>query len=342
MKYLSSVTCNLSKMMTSNHSLSHSTSRRRGKKPTAQSEAWKKDHSQGETCSYDNLSLHPTANLQYRSPRTTKEFNLKYFQLTGSLLSDEYQKPITTITTLKKIQHKSNSIDKSETNKASEDRSRNNIFNSSSNTADEPISKASIPNNFKNLRSGLYYNGRTSKVNEAPILNDNLVSVQKNIITNKNPINNKNPMISNFSIPLSFNQPEMSTNESYNNGEQKVKLNNSCTGATINKIEFETIDATDAENKEKRILNKIKTYIKRKRNDQPITTEIQISCALLNIIRNIHNERDLYYYLNSKKPYNILTVQIESAPIQQSFHRNKLNKNKLKDLRKFNDSNNKK
>ncbi|MBW0593993.1 hypothetical protein O181_133708 [Austropuccinia psidii MF-1] len=137
MKDISIVTGHLSKMMTGNYSLNHSTSRRRGRKPTARSETWKKDHSQEEFCNYDKLSLHPTAILRSRSPRTTKELNLKSFQLTGSQLSDEDRKTVTTIT---KNQNKSSFIDNSTTNTASEDNSRNNIINFSSNTADTLIS----------------------------------------------------------------------------------------------------------------------------------------------------------------------------------------------------------
>ncbi|MBW0489334.1 hypothetical protein O181_029049 [Austropuccinia psidii MF-1] len=78
------VTCHQSKMMTSNYSLSHSTSCCRGRNPTAWPEAWKKGHPQDESCSYDYLSSPPTANAKSRIPSTTKDFNFESFQRTGS------------------------------------------------------------------------------------------------------------------------------------------------------------------------------------------------------------------------------------------------------------------
>ncbi|MBW0579568.1 hypothetical protein O181_119283 [Austropuccinia psidii MF-1] len=73
MKDISIFTGHLSKMMTSNYSLSDSTSYCREKKPTAWSEAWKKDHFQGKSRSYDSLSRSPTAKIQSRSPKATDE-----------------------------------------------------------------------------------------------------------------------------------------------------------------------------------------------------------------------------------------------------------------------------
>ncbi|MBW0555100.1 hypothetical protein O181_094815 [Austropuccinia psidii MF-1] len=109
------VTGHLSKRMTSNYSFSYSRSRCRRRKPTTRLEAWKKDHFQGKSCSYDNLSLHTIANIQSRSPKTTKDFNFKSFQCTGSQLGDEDQK---TITTKQKHLHKSNFKENLATNTA--------------------------------------------------------------------------------------------------------------------------------------------------------------------------------------------------------------------------------
>ncbi|MBW0520847.1 hypothetical protein O181_060562 [Austropuccinia psidii MF-1] len=97
-------------MITSDYSLNHSTSRRQGRKPTAQLEAWKKDHSQYESCSYDSLFLRPTANRHSRSPRKTKEINFKSFR------------------------HKS-SQDNITTNTVFDNKSGNTPFKNSSNTA---------------------------------------------------------------------------------------------------------------------------------------------------------------------------------------------------------------
>ncbi|MBW0540973.1 hypothetical protein O181_080688 [Austropuccinia psidii MF-1] len=226
MKDISIVTGHLSKMMTSNFSSNYSTSCRRGRKPTTRSEAWKKDHSQEEFCNYDKLSLHSTAILRSRSPRTTKELNLKSFRHT----------------------------DHSATNTASEDNSRNNIINSSSNTADDPISKVSITNSSENVQSGLFYNGRTSKAGKLPILNDTLV--QKTIITSKTsnvpcidrtktkastirtnnkPSNNTKPTISNFVRPLSSDQYETNTNKSY---IEKEKMSRPTTSRASSRKDF--------------------------------------------------------------------------------------------------------
>ncbi|MBW0539720.1 hypothetical protein O181_079435 [Austropuccinia psidii MF-1] len=132
MKDISIGTGHLSKMMTSNYSLKDSTSCCWGKEPTA----WKKNHSQGESCSYDSLSLCPTANIQSRSPRTTKDFNLKFFRCTGSQSRGKDQKRIAT---KKKTEDTSNFIDNSVTNTASEYRSSNNIIKLSSNTTADSL-----------------------------------------------------------------------------------------------------------------------------------------------------------------------------------------------------------
>ncbi|MBW0495796.1 hypothetical protein O181_035511 [Austropuccinia psidii MF-1] len=162
------------------------------------------------------------------------------------------------------------------------------------------------------------------------------------IKTKNNPGNNPKPKISNFVRPLSSNQYETNTNKGYIKKGQMSRPNTSRASSRINEIELatidttinknkeETIDVTDTENNEKRILNKIKSYIEKKITDQHITIKLQISWALLDIIRNIHNERDLYYYLKSNTPYSILKNQIESALIQKSFHKKKINTNELK------------
>ncbi|MBW0470627.1 hypothetical protein O181_010342 [Austropuccinia psidii MF-1] len=198
-------------------------------------------------------------------------------------------------------------------------------------TSSAPLPIAtSIPTKKNFSREGYSINFDSQKFNAKTMEKD------------KNPSTNTKTTISNDNRPLICNQPDTNSNEIYNKEEQKVQLNTSCTSSSISKIEFETIDADDTENNKKRILNQIKNYIERKINDQPITTKARISCALMNIITDIHNERDLYYYLNSDKPYNMLTIQIDSSLIQKSFHKNKLNTNKLKDLKKFHYSNNKK
>ncbi|MBW0541334.1 hypothetical protein O181_081049 [Austropuccinia psidii MF-1] len=132
--------------MISSCSINHSSSCHQGIKPTAQSEAWKKDHS----CSYDNLSWHPTTNIQSRSPRTTKDFNLKFFRRTGSQSGSKDQK---IIATKQKMQDKSNFIDNSETNTELEDKSRNTITNNLSNTAVDSIFKISMPHCFETGQS---------------------------------------------------------------------------------------------------------------------------------------------------------------------------------------------
>ncbi|MBW0524889.1 hypothetical protein O181_064604 [Austropuccinia psidii MF-1] len=341
MKDLSIFTGDLAKMMTSNYSFNYSRARCWGRKPTTRSEAWKKDHFQGKPCSYDNLSLQTIANIQSGSPRATKDFNFKSFQCTGSQLGDEDQK---IITKRQKHLHKSNIKDNLATNTAYSmalkpfvsdtgiNRQSNFMYESGSlqnSSAPLPIA-TSIPTKKNFSREEYSINFDSQKINSKTIEKD------------KNTSTNTKTTISNVNRPLSCNQPDTNSNDIYNKEEQKVKLNTSRTSSSINKIEFETIDATDTENNEKRILNQIKNYIERKINDQPITTQIQISYALMNIITDIHNERDLYYYLNSNKPYNILTIHIESALIQESFHKNKLNTNKLKDLKQFHYSNNKK
>ncbi|MBW0559558.1 hypothetical protein O181_099273 [Austropuccinia psidii MF-1] len=227
-------------MMTSNSSSNYSTSRRRGRKPTTRSEAWKRDHSQYESCSYDSLPLHPTENLQSRSPKTTKEFKLKSFRPKGSQLGDKDRETITT------KQNKSNSINDSETNTALENTNRNNIIDYSSNTVDDPISDISIPDCSKNIQSGLYYNGRSSKADTPPILNDTLVSVQKSIIASE-----------------TTNVPCID--------RTKIKAR---TIKTINDTSTKTTkDMSITKNKEETILNKIESYIERKLNNQPISTK---------------------------------------------------------------------
>ncbi|MBW0589602.1 hypothetical protein O181_129317 [Austropuccinia psidii MF-1] len=103
--------------MTSNCSTNHSNSCHWGREPTAWSQAWKKDHYQDESSSYDSLSLCPTANLQFRSLRTTKDFNFNSFQHKSSQLGD---KDLKTTMTKQKLQQKSNVKNDTATNTASE------------------------------------------------------------------------------------------------------------------------------------------------------------------------------------------------------------------------------
>ncbi|MBW0497443.1 hypothetical protein O181_037158 [Austropuccinia psidii MF-1] len=293
------VTGHLSKMMTSNYSLSHSTSCRRRKKPTAWSEAWKKDRSQGEICSYDNLSLHPTANIQSRSPRTTKEFNLKSLQLTGSQLSDEDQK---TITTMKKNQHKSNFKDYLATNKAYRIKDKPFILN--------PDGKRIYTNTIK---------------------------------TKSNPSTQKRTTMGDNNRPLSSNQPDTNSYKICNKEEQKVQLNTSRTSSSINKIEFETIDATDTENKEEVILNKIVNYIERKIKNQPISTKEKVSTKLKNITTYIDNKEDIYYLLNSDNHISRLNTSITTILREEKCSEGILNQDEKVILRYFiftNDRNN--
>ncbi|MBW0550579.1 hypothetical protein O181_090294 [Austropuccinia psidii MF-1] len=84
MKDLSIVTCHLSKIMTSNNSSSHFAFCCWGRKPTTHSESWKKYCSQDKYCSYDSISLPPTAKIQSRSPKTANELSLRSMQPTGS------------------------------------------------------------------------------------------------------------------------------------------------------------------------------------------------------------------------------------------------------------------
>ncbi|MBW0512435.1 hypothetical protein O181_052150 [Austropuccinia psidii MF-1] len=91
MKDISIFTGHISKMMTSNYSLSHSTSCCWGRGPTARSEAWKKDHLQGKSCSYDSLSLPPTEKIQSNSPKTTDELSSRSTQPKGSQYSSKNQ-----------------------------------------------------------------------------------------------------------------------------------------------------------------------------------------------------------------------------------------------------------
>ncbi|MBW0481955.1 hypothetical protein O181_021670 [Austropuccinia psidii MF-1] len=289
MKDISIVTGHLSKMMTSNYSFNYSTSCRRGRKPMTRLEAWKKDHSQEEFCNYDKLSLHSTAILRSRSPRTTKELNLKSFQHT----------------------------DDSTTNTASEDNSRNNIINSSSNTSDDPISKVSITHSSENVRSGLFYTGRTSKADKPPILNDTLV--QKTIITSKNsngpcidrtktkvstiktnnnPSNNTKLTIHHFVRLLSSDQYETNTNESYISKEQMSRPTTSKASSRIDKIKLATIDTTINKNEEETILNKVVNYIERKIKNQPISTKERVSNILKNITTYIDNKANIYHLLD--------------------------------------------
>ncbi|MBW0567529.1 hypothetical protein O181_107244 [Austropuccinia psidii MF-1] len=105
MKDLSILTGHLSKMMSSSSSINHPSTCRWGRKPTAWSEAWKKDHIKDESCSYDDLSSCPMANIKCRSPRTTKDFNFKSFQRAGP---QSGSKDCKSITTKQKMQYKSN------------------------------------------------------------------------------------------------------------------------------------------------------------------------------------------------------------------------------------------
>ncbi|MBW0539303.1 hypothetical protein O181_079018 [Austropuccinia psidii MF-1] len=334
MKDISIVTGHLSKMITSNYSFNYSTSRRRGRKPTTWLEAWRGDHFQGKSCSYDSLSLSPTENLQSKSPRTTKELNLKCFRHKCSQLSDEDQKTVTTIT---KNQHKASFIDDPTTNTASEDNSRNNIINSSSNTADDPISMVSITNSSENVRSGLFYNGRTSESGKPPILNDTLV--QKTIITSKT---------SNVSC-IDRTKTKASTIKTKNDTSTKTKTTNTTitenkeetidATATKNKEETidvtatknkeETIDATATKNEEETILIKLVNYIERKIKNQPISTKERVSTTLKKITTYIDNEEDIYYLLNSDYHISRLSVSITKILQKEKLSEGILNRDEM-------------
>ncbi|MBW0530273.1 hypothetical protein O181_069988 [Austropuccinia psidii MF-1] len=199
-KDMSFVTGNLSKVITTNYSFNHSNSCHWGSKPG------KKDHSQDKSCSYESLSLRPTANMQSRSFKTTKDFNLKSFRCTGSQLGDEDQK---TITKKQKHQHKSNLKDNLASNKAYSivykpfvpypdiNRRAHLTFVSGSlqaSSAPQPIS-TSIPTK-KNFTGEEYSsNFDSKKINSKTIEKD------------KNPSTNTKTTISNIKIPLSINQP---------------------------------------------------------------------------------------------------------------------------------------
>ncbi|MBW0566093.1 hypothetical protein O181_105808 [Austropuccinia psidii MF-1] len=120
-------------------------------------------------------------------------------------------------------------------------------------------------------------------------ISDPDISTNANTITtNKNPKTKKRTMKNN-NRPFSSNQPDTNNNEIYSIKEEKSRPTTSRASSRINKIDLatidttinknkeETIDVTDTENNEIRILNKIKDYIEKKKNDQPITTKIQIS-----------------------------------------------------------------
>ncbi|MBW0549768.1 hypothetical protein O181_089483 [Austropuccinia psidii MF-1] len=307
MKDISIVTSQLSKMMTSNYSLNDSTSHRRGKKPKAHSEAWKKNHSQGECCSYGSLSLRPTANLQSRSPRTTKDFNLKFFRCTGSQSCGKEEKTMAT----KKKKYKSNFKDTLATNTSYRTASIPKAIDNSTMTK-EIITKEEYDTHFDSKST----NANTIKANSN-------LSIQKRTKT----MNDKRT--------LSSNQLDTNNNEIYNIKEEKSRPTTSRASSRIDEIKLATIDTTVNKNEETTILNKIVNYIERKIKNQPIPTKGRVSTTLKNITTYIDNRKDIYHLLNSDNHIDNLYISTRDILKGEKCSEGILNKDKLVILKYF-------
>ncbi|MBW0575710.1 hypothetical protein O181_115425 [Austropuccinia psidii MF-1] len=333
MKDISIVTGHLSKMMTSNYSLSHSTSRRRERKPTARSEAWKKDHFQGKSRSYDSLSFPPTANIKSRSPRTTKDFNFKSFQRTGSQSDSKDQKGIAT---KQKMQDESNFKDELATNTAYRRTVKTFISNPDISTQSHSpygsgtLEASSVP---KAICNGTMIKEIITK--EEYSNNFDIKSTNTNTITtNENPKTQKRTTTSN-NRPLSSNQPYTNNNEIYNIKEEKSRLNTSRTSSSINKMELVSRNLTMTENNEKAISNKIENYIERKLNNKPISKKATVSNKLKIITACIDIEEDIYQLLNSNTWISKLDTTIKHILQEENYCEEILNSIKKVTLKFF-------
>ncbi|MBW0464843.1 hypothetical protein O181_004558 [Austropuccinia psidii MF-1] len=310
--------------MTSNCSSEYSTSRRRGRKPTSRSEAWKKDHSQYESCSYDSLPLHPTANLQSRSPKTTKDFNLKLFRCTGSHSGGKAQK---TIATKKKTQDTSKLIDDSATNTAysvafkpfvpDPDINRQAHFTYKSGSLQ--TSSALLPIATSIPAEKIVSRGEQSK-------NCNDKNNASTIKTNSNISTHIRTTTANVNRPLSIIQPDTNIHEIYKTEKQNFKSITGSTSSNPNKIEFSTLDATINKNKEEATTN---TTINKNKEEATTNTTINknkeeatINTAITEkeeetILNNIEDEHE-NNIANASKIQNEIQRFIAKKAIGQS------------------------
>ncbi|MBW0524510.1 hypothetical protein O181_064225 [Austropuccinia psidii MF-1] len=258
MKDLSIFTDHLPKIMTSNHSSNHSASYK--------------------SCSYDSLSLPPTANIQSRSPKTTNELSLRSNQPAGSQYISTNQE-----------RTQRNKCSKSLTELAADHMENTGSEVCSGNTTvnfslDSDLSPASKPNTIEEYNKGTKANtiekgnnpsSNLPDANSKKIYNTKKHNLKPTTIHNSSNINKSlsKTMASTvtkinydrISKDFSNRSPYLvtaNTNTKNKNPSTRAKttisnLNTNLTSSNTNKIELKTIDATVTENREETILSKI-------------------------------------------------------------------------------------